>query len=114
MAKNKIKDFDGSKVNILFADDFALQIIGKTEKPWTEDSLKIKLNGNADAVWIYDPKAIVEEIKGQNKSIIDSVLVENKNSIMQLDASITPSWKKSFPGNAKKIKIIDTISGSML
>ncbi len=113
IAKNKIKDFDGSKTDILWNDNIQAVISGNTPKPWTENSLKIKLAGDADIVWSYDKEGILSAISGQNKSILKDILDENKNSIVEIKASINPIWKQTFPENIKKIKLIDSVRDNL-
>ncbi len=110
LANDKIKKFDNSKVDVRFADDFDATITGQSEKLWNENSLKVKFNGKTDFIWQYDKEEILNEIKGQTKSVIKAVLDKNKNSIVEIISTIRPSWKKSFPENVKKIEVIDTIT----
>ncbi len=58
LAKNKIKNFDGSKINAKFPDDFTAVITGQTEKPWNEDSLKVKFSGKVNPKTLPNPMAI--------------------------------------------------------
>ncbi|MFA5934277.1 MAG: hypothetical protein WC827_00090 [Candidatus Paceibacterota bacterium] len=109
IAKDKLKEFDDSKIDIIWSDNIISSISGKTEKPWNEDILKIKLTGGADVVWRYDTKSILDKIKGQNKNILSSIMKENKNSITEIQATIRPQWKKTFPENIKKIKVLDLV-----
>jgi hypothetical protein len=109
IANKKIKDFDNSKVDILWGDNIVSSISGDTEKPWEENDLKIKLSGNASIVWQYDIKTILEKIKGQNKNILSTILSENNNSISEINAVIRPQWKNTFPENIKKIKASDSV-----
>lgn len=109
LAKNKIKNFDDSKVEFLWKDNFLSVLSGTTEKPWTESSLQIKFSGDADIVYFYDKNEILADIAGQNKSIVSDILEKNKNSILDMSAKIQPGWLKSFPKNSAKIKIIDSV-----
>ena len=109
IANSKIKDFDNSKVDIFWNDSDVVTLQGTTEQPWNETSLKAKLIGPAKIVWSYDTEKILSSILGQDKSVINSVIENNKNSITEIQATIRPMWKKAFPENEKKIKIIDTI-----
>jgi hypothetical protein len=109
IAKNKIKNFDGSKVDILWNDNIQSAITGATAKPWQESSLKIKLTGDADVVWSYDKAGILSLIAGKNKSILKNILDENKNSIVEAKVNISPAWKQTLPDNIKKIQLIDSV-----
>ena len=109
IAKNKIKDFDNSSVDIMWNDNDSVSLLGSTEKPWNEISLKVRFAGPAQIVWSYDVNVILSSIIGQDKSIINSVIENNKNSLTEIQATIRPMWKNTFPENSKKIKIIDTI-----
>lgn len=108
IAKEKIVDFDDSPVSVIWSDT-KTKIMGTTEKPWNEEKLKISFNGESKIVWLYDEDKIINTIKGQNKSIIQSVLNNNKDSILEIESSIRPQWKRAFPSNVNKIKIFDTV-----
>lgn len=109
IAKNKINDFDNSKVDIIWNDGNAVSLQGTTEKPWNESSIKAKFTGPAQIVWSFDINEILNSIIGQDKSVVNSVIENNKNSIKEIQATIRPMWRNTFPENAKKIKIVDTI-----
>jgi hypothetical protein len=109
IASNKIKNFDNSKVDIIWNDNDTVVFSGNTVKPWNETSIKAKFTGLARVVWLYDASGILSSIIGQDKSIINSVIENNKNSLTEIQATIRPMWKNTFPENDKKIKIIDTI-----
>jgi hypothetical protein len=109
IAKDKITDFDGSDVDILWNDNDIVVLTGTTEKPWNETSLKAKFVGPAQIVWSYDANEIINSIIGKDKSAVNSVLDKYKNSVTEIQATIRPMWKNTFPDNASKIKIIDTV-----
>jgi hypothetical protein len=108
LAKIKIKDFDNSKVDILWSDAISASTTGSTAKPWTEKTLKIKLTGQTRFVWVYDPKEILSAIKGQSRDILQ-ILLKQTPPIKEIQASIRPQWNSTFPKNENKIKIVDSI-----
>lgn len=109
IAQKNIEDFDDSKVDIIWDENISSKIFGSTEKPWGEDTLKIKLTGDAKIVWQYDIDKILNKIKGQNKKVLSNVIQENGNSITVIEATIRPQWRKTFPDNVKKIKVVDLV-----
>lgn len=110
IAKNKIKDFAGDPVEVLWNDNLTVSVVSKSLEPWTEDSLKLKFVGNANVVWLYDPNALLGYLVNQNKSIIDDLVSDKfKVSIKSLSAVIRPQWKKTFPENINRIKLFDSI-----
>lgn len=114
ISKSKIKNFDNSKVDIVWGDESSVALTGLTEKPWTEDSIKAKFAGSAQVVWLYDINTILNSILGRDKSIINAVIEGNKDYISEIQATIRPMWKNTFPKNIKKIKIVDTIRDGVL
>ena len=108
LAKIKIKDFDNSKVDILWTDAVSASTTGLTTKPWTEKTLKMQLTGQTRFVWTYDPKVILSAIKGQSRDILQ-ILLKQTPSIKEIQASIRPQWNSTFPKNEKQIKIVDSI-----
>ena len=113
IAQNKIKDFDNSKVDILWNDNDTVSLQGSTNKPWNENSLKATFTGPANIVWVVDTQKIVDSILGQDKSIIGSIIEENKNFVTEIKATIRPMWRNTFPQDRNKIKVIDTIRDSL-
>ncbi len=114
IAKNKIKNFDNSKVDVMWGEDSSVALSGATEKPWTEGTIKAKFAGSAKVVWSYDRDTIVKSILGQDKSVIASVIENNKNYISEIQTTIRPMWNSTFPKNIKKIKTIDTVRDSSI
>ena len=113
IAEDKVKDFDNSKVDILWNDNDSVSLQGSTTKPWNETSLKAKFIGPASIVWTLDINTIISSILGQDKSVISSVIESNKKSLTEIKASLRPIWRNTFPDDAKKIKIIDTVRDSV-
>ncbi len=115
IAVSVVKDFDNSKADIIWNDDNDTVVLsGTTEKPWNETSLKAKFTGPVQIVWSYDVDAILNSIIGQDKSVVSLVIEKNKNSLTEIQATIRPVWKNTFPENDKKIKIVDTVRGSII
>jgi len=109
IAKNKLGDYDNSPVDAIWNDDSAVTVSGVTATPWLEKSLKAKFSGDVNIVWSYDSAKILDEIKGQDTSIVGDILNENRPSIVNITASIMPVWTSTFPKNTNKIKIVDTV-----
>jgi len=113
IATNRIKSFDNSKVDILWNDNDTVSLFGTSLKPWNEITLKAKFTGPAKVVWSFDTNEILSEIVGQNKSIISSVIQNNKTSVTEIEATIRPMWKNTFPTNSNKIKVVDSVRDSL-
>ena len=113
VAKNKLGDYDNSNVDAIWGDDMLVMVSGMTTTPWLENTLKAKFTGNAKIVWSYDSAKILNEIKGQNKSILKDIVSENSTSIMEMSASIMPMWETAFPKNIDKIKIVDSVRNAI-
>ena len=112
IAKNKLTAFDGSDVDALWNNNIVVSLTGTTEKPWTEDSLKVNFSGDVNIVWTYNTDEIINSISGQDKSIVNDVIDKNKNSITQIQVSIKPQWQKTFPTDINKIHIVDSVRDS--
>ena len=61
----------------------SVSVSGMTATPWLENSLKVTFTGDANIVWSYDSAKILDEIKGQDKSILNDIVNQNKNSITE-------------------------------
>ena len=112
IAQNKNANPDHSKVDIMWNDSDTVVLSGNTATPWNETSLTAVFTGPALIVWSYDTSGILNSIAGQDKSIINSVIKKNSNSLTEIKANIKPMWRNTFPENINKIKIIDTIRDS--
>jgi hypothetical protein len=113
IAKNKLKDYDNSVVDMIWGDDLSVTISGTTDRPWEEGSLKVKFSGNMQIVWNYDPKTLLDSIKGQNKKTLkDIVTAKFGSSISGVSGIIRPQWKQSLPDNVNKIKLFDSIKNT--
>ncbi len=109
IAKNKLPDYDNADVDAIWNDDISVAVSGMTVTPWLENSVKTKFSGDANIAWSYDSAKILDEISGQDKSVLEDVMDENKNSIIEISAVIMPMWENLFPKNTNKIKIIDSV-----
>lgn len=109
IAKNKLGDYDNSNVDAIWNDDVSVKVSGMTAAPWLENQLKATFSGDVKIVWSYDSEKIIGEAAGQNKSILEDIMNENKSSIINMSASIIPAWVNNFPKNTDKIKIIDSV-----
>jgi len=109
IAVNRIKSFDNSKVDILWNDNDTVSLLGVSLKPWNETTLKAKFTGPAKVVWAIDTNQILQSILGQDKSVISTIISNNKNSINEIQTTIIPIWNNTFPKYSSKIKIIDTL-----
>ena len=114
LAKNKIKDFDNSKVDALLGKNFSTELSGSTEKPWTENSLKVRFSGDAKISWSYDKDKIISGIAGENESVIRDIEVRLRNSIESISSEIQPFWQNDFPKNPEKIKIFDSVRNTSM
>ncbi len=108
IANQKIKSFDGSNVELLLAG-LSATIVGNTNRPWLENSLKVTITGDSVIVWKYEKSLILKRIAGKNKSAIASVLKENSSSIVSMTGKVSPLWFSKFPREAKKYTVIDSI-----
>ena len=110
LAKQKIKNYDGFPVDILWGDDLSVLATSTEANPWTQKTLKFKFTGVANLVWIYDSTGLTNLLLGQDKSIINSfVNNEFKDSIKNISAIIRPQWKSTFPDKISKIKLFDSV-----
>ncbi len=109
IAEDKLPDYDNSPVNAIWNDDMSVTVSGMTATPWLENQLKATFSGDGTIVWSYDSNKILDEIKGQDKSVLSDILNESTSSITQMTASIMPAWDNTFPKNTAKIKIIDSV-----
>lgn len=70
----------------------------------TEDSIELKITGNAHFVWTFDVERLKEELLNKERKDMKQIL-ENFPSIVRAEATIKPVWKNSFPSTKDKINV---------
>lgn len=72
-----------------------------------ENKANIDISGGIEFLWKNDHESLKETLAGTNKNDINKT-IEMFPGIEKVSAEISPFWKKVFPEDASKIKIIDS------
>jgi len=111
IASQKLKDFTSTdNVYTIWGDGSGISITGKTNKPWEEKTLSMKIFGLTKIVWDYDVDSFKKILLGLSKKDAEKVIKEKfGDSIASISFTIRPGWNNTFPEKADRIKIENTI-----
>jgi len=106
LATDKIKEFESGDVYPVFLDGIIAEVKGKTNKPWTENSLTLNLQGQVRIVRKVDEEKLKDFVKGMRKSTV-GVLISSEFSeeIGKISINLRPQWNLSLPKKAENIKV---------
>ena len=108
LASKKIDNFDNLPAELIPADNMTVTMTGANSTGlWKNDTLQLKLNGDATVKWVYDSDAIKRDLVGKSESDLKTLTSSFKDSIDSINVKFVPVWTKYFPDNIKKIKIIE-------
>ncbi len=108
LAQSKESNYNGGPVDLIWSPDTLKLVIDSNKlgsiKAYNATTITAKLTGQADIIWIIDPKVIAKEVVGLNKNSIESKLTPN-SGISKIQAKISPFWKSVLPDNQSNIKV---------
>lgn len=108
IANKKIEGFDGAPVELDLSDNSNISISSDSKvKPWESDSQTLSLKGDADIIWTYDKNALQKSLVGYSKSDLEK-FKKSHSELSDISFVIRPFWKRSFPANPEKIKIVNS------
>ncbi|HEV7423833.1 MAG TPA: hypothetical protein VGO21_01455 [Candidatus Paceibacterota bacterium] len=108
IAKDNIKDYDGSPVFIKNIRDlsFHMQISnGLVSNLALENSIDFTLSGTTKIVWKFDESKFTTELLGKSKKDFNQILLKYP-AVASAKSVISPFWRMSFPDKSKNIKVI--------
>ncbi len=105
IADKKITDYDGLAIELIPTENLTVTFTGDDTNLWKNDTLKIKLDGEAIIKWVYDVEAIKNDLAGKKEAEINNILNKYKNSVTGIQVIFRPVWTRYFPDNTNKIKI---------
>lgn len=100
-------DMDFKEIDIPEIKEFKFNFSNK-EYVITKDATEVSFELSGDGTLIWHPVAtdLVNKLVGVNKKDMDSILKED-TGILKARVVFRPPWKRNFPENAEKIKIIE-------
>lgn len=106
IASKSIEGFDDTNIYPVFSDDIIASIKGKTEKPWTEDTLTLNLIGQVRIIKNVNEQALKDFVKGMRKSTVGMLISSQfSDQIEKVSISLRPQWNLSLPKKAENIKV---------
>jgi hypothetical protein len=110
MATKKISDFDNNQTEFIPSDDLVTIFSGKdTTSLAKNDTLEIKLNGQATIKWSYDSDIIKKDLTGRKGSDIRNLASKYKDSVISMEVIFRPVWTRYFPDKEDKIEIKEAV-----
>ncbi len=81
--------------------DFSWKLRPKIDSP----EISFSVDGMAHFVWAVDGRKLAGELAGARRSDFEEIL-KNYGEIESANVSIYPFWRKTFPGDSAKIKVV--------
>ncbi len=105
IAKSLIPTFsDTENVVIKNINDLNISL---SKSPIEETKVNLDLAGSVEFVWKNNPTELAEILSGTDKTKINEKM-EMFPGIEKISAEVSPFWKKTFPEDPSRIKIIDS------
>jgi hypothetical protein len=105
VAEKTISSYDNSPVELVGTDNLNLNLeSSEAENISNAESVSFELSGETKVVWVFDQGALIEDLKGQSKGDVDSIL-SRYSSIESAEVVVRPFWKRTIAENDKKIKL---------
>ncbi len=110
MADKKIDNFDGLPAELIPTDNLTVTMTGADNTGlWKNNTLQVKLRGDAIIKWQYDGDALKKDLAGKSQSDLNSIISKYKDSILGIKIHFVPVWARYFPDNLNKIKIEEAV-----
>lgn len=110
LASKKIDNYDGLAAELIPADDLVTVITGSDSTGlWKNNTLQLKLTGNAVVRWVYDKESIKKDLAGKKEADLAGLVTKYKNTIKSIQVVFRPIWTRYFPDDLNKIKIQEQI-----
>lgn len=105
IAEQTIADFDGGEVIVTNLENLEATIPNREQaSPWEAQELSIYFQGTPHIEWTFDEMRLKEDLAGQLKSDIDTIL-SRYPGIEGAEIVIRPFWKDRFPQRSERITI---------
>jgi len=109
LANRNISDYGGDDIRIVNIDEllFDLQEIDADEVAEAE-SITLVVSGNGVFVWGVDHDALIADLIGTKKSNYEVIFSEYP-TIERAEVFMRPPWKRKFPSNVEKMRVVESI-----
>ncbi|OGI68612.1 hypothetical protein A2738_01900 [Candidatus Nomurabacteria bacterium RIFCSPHIGHO2_01_FULL_42_15] len=105
IAGRRVAGYDGSAVYIPNIRDLVLSLSNKENISGEVKNIQFNLKGDANIVSKLDEDKLIADLIGKSKKDFNQILLEYPN-IISAKLTLRPFWKRSFPDEAKDIKVI--------
>ncbi len=105
IVESNVEKYDGSEVFIPNLKDLAFDLDGQDSASFKDvTKITFNLSGSSKIIWKLDEAKLISDMLGKQKSEFTQVLSAYPN-IVTAEVEFHPFWKRSFPDNAKKVKV---------
>lgn len=107
VAQNTVAAYENEPVTFESTDSLNLEVVNKEEAvfaPETSEEFTFNLSGNARIVWLFDEAQLKQDLSGQPKEAVNTILPGHKG-IDKAQVILRPFWKREFPDDPDKILI---------
>ncbi len=106
IAKNNVKDYDGSDVYLSNIKDLKFTLTSKDNTSFADiKNINFNLSGSTKIVWRVDEKKLSTSLLGKTKKDFNQVLLSYPN-IESAELTVSPFWKTSLPDKSENIHIV--------
>lgn len=111
VAQNTVVGYQNEDVRIDNASSltFAYTAGDSANAPQNWDKTEFTLSGNAKIVWKYDQEKLRQELVGVSKATLPAILLRYQPAIERATTVMRPFWKRSFPRDPKKIRVVEML-----
>lgn len=110
IAETVVSQFDGSPMIIPNLRDLDFALKNKEQiSPDQDKEISFTLSGQARIIWDIDEEKLISDLLGKHKRNFQNILT-NYTNISSAEVVIRPFWKKTFPEEAKDIKVVNTVN----
>lgn len=105
VAKSQSEDVQSGAVRLIPGEGFDARTASSTALSYGVEPIPFVLSGGAQIVWNIDNTALKAALAGREGGAFQTI-VDGFAGIQEARARIQPPWKKDFPTNPERIKIV--------
>lgn len=111
LAQNTIVGYGNEEVRVEQPQSLTFSYVTASSSQATTNwhSIDFNLVGSAKVVWTYDTEQLRSELAGATKGDVPDILLKYQPAIERATTVMRPFWRRSFPKNPEKIKIIEVL-----
>lgn len=110
LAQNTVVGYGDEEVRVEQPQSLTFSYItASSSTPASWEKIDFNLVGSAKIVWTYDTEQLRSELAGAAKRDVPNILLKYQPAIERATTVMRPFWRRSFPKNPEKIKIVEVL-----